>query len=221
MPPRSPGSRPNQNYSGLIVSTMGRLTARFKDPIVSFFGSRPLSAVASGCSFRLDPMTVRTRFAPSPTGYPAHRRGSDRIVQLAAGAAPRRPVHPADRRYRPGDATSTKPSAASSTVFAGSGSTGTRGRKSAGRSARITSLNGPKAIGGQPTSWSPRATSIAITVPTASAPPKRPPPSDRNAPIDFAASSSPMTKQAGLKPRDVPSPSGLRFRLDERSSCTT
>ena len=35
------------------------------------------------------------------------------------------------------------PSSASSTVFAGSGSTGTRGRKSAGRSGRITSRNGP------------------------------------------------------------------------------
>ena len=38
---------------------------------------------------------------PQPDRLPAHRRGADGPVQLAAGPAPRRPVHPPDRRHRP------------------------------------------------------------------------------------------------------------------------
>ena len=47
------------------------------------------------------PHAVVTRFAPSPTGYPASRRRAHRAVQLAVRAASRRQVPAADRGYRP------------------------------------------------------------------------------------------------------------------------
>ena len=104
-----------------------------------------------------------------------------------------------------------KPSHAFSMVFAGSVSTGMKGPKSAGRSDRITNLNGPKAICGRPTNWLPRDTSIATIAPTPSALPKRLLPSVRNAPIGFGGSPSPTTKPRSAEAEGRPF--ALRFQV--------
>ena len=46
-------------------------------------------------------MTVVTRFAPSPTGYPAYRRRAHRALQLAVRPPPWRQVPAAHRGHRP------------------------------------------------------------------------------------------------------------------------
>ena len=47
-------------------------------------------------------MKPRLRFAPSPSGYLAHRRRANGPLQLALGEKPGRRVRPARRRHRPG-----------------------------------------------------------------------------------------------------------------------
>ena len=106
------------------------------------------------------------------------------------------------------------PSSASSTGFAGSGSTGTRDRKWAGRSDLITSRSEPRVITGRRTGCSLRATFTATTAPTASAPPPRTRPSATNAPIDFAATSSTASEAAQFEAEGRPF--ALRFEVPPR-----
>ena len=73
-------------------------------------------------------MTVRTRFAPSPTGYPAHRRRAHRAVLLAGGAPSRRRIHPAHRGHRSRAFHARRPCRRSSTACTGSASTPTKAR---------------------------------------------------------------------------------------------
>ena len=88
-------------------------------------------------------MTVRTRFAPSPTGY-LHIGGvRTRAVQLAVRAQARRPVRPAHRRHRSGAQRRGRARADPRTASAGSASTGTRGRRSAARTRPTSSRSAP------------------------------------------------------------------------------
>ncbi len=95
-----------------------------------------------GCRKALStsPHTVR----PQPDRLPAHRRGADRPVQLAAGPPSRRPVHPPDRRHRPAAACRGGRRHDPRRLPLDRASTGTKGPRSAGRSALITSRSGPR-----------------------------------------------------------------------------
>ena len=78
-------------------------------------------------------MSIRTRFAPSPTGF-LHIGGVRTALfnWLLPGTTAASSSCGSTTPIR--NATSTTPSSASSTGFAGSASTGTKGRKRAGRS---------------------------------------------------------------------------------------
>ena len=67
-------------------------------------------------------MTVRTRFAPSPTGFLAHRRLADRAVLLAVRAPPCRRSSSCASRTRISSAPPPRPSSRSWTAWNGPGS---------------------------------------------------------------------------------------------------
>ena len=93
---RSPRTRGPAAASGMrrqgVVDRSGQTS--YREPS-SPAGKRSLPRPTPGT------MTVRTRFAPSPTGF-LHIGGvRTALFNLAAGAALRRPVHPPDRRHGP------------------------------------------------------------------------------------------------------------------------
>ena len=117
-------------------------------------------------------MSIRTRFAPSPTGFLhiggvrtalfnwllARHHGGQFILRID-DTDQERHVDDAVKRILDG--------------FRWIGIDWDEGPERAGRSGLITSRSGPTAIDGRPTSCSPRATFTATTAPTASAPPRK------------------------------------------------
>ena len=91
-------------------------------------------------------MSITHAIRTQPDRLPAHRRGADRPVQLAAGPASRRPVHPSDRRHRPAAARRGCRPEDPRRVPLDRDRLGRRARKSAGRSARTSSRSGPSSI---------------------------------------------------------------------------
>ena len=85
-------------------------------------------------------MTVRTRYAPSPTGALHIGNVRSGLFAYLFARHNRRRIHPAHRRYRPGAIAPRNRSTKSSRACAGSASIGTRGRPTASTSSRAASI---------------------------------------------------------------------------------